>query len=77
MSGTHTENTGDALVRLMIGCLLFRLGGEQSFTLQEISDIRHQVAGVQVLLTEDERILVKVRTNESYQDLKQQGVIEL
>lgn len=77
MSNTPTENTGDALVRLMIGCLLFRLGGEQSFTPQEISDIQQQVAGVQVLLTEDDRILVKVRTNDSYQDLKHQGVIEL
>jgi len=49
----------DKLVRLILGCLLFRLGGEQTFTAdrgaEEIDFICTDVRGIQLLLTTEEQ----------------------
>lgn len=39
----------EALMRMFLGALLFRLGGEEVFTEQELEDIMVQVGGVQIL----------------------------
>ena len=73
MDAKETEKTGDVLMRLMLGCLLFRLGGEQTFTPQEIDEIKNSVGGVQVLATDQDTIVLRVRTPESYTDLIDRG----
>lgn len=52
---------GTVLARMMLGCLLYRLGGEQSFTMTEIEDIQDIVAGVQFFATEDGKIILRTR----------------
>ena len=56
-----TETQLDPVMRLMLGCLLFRLGGEQIFTADEINEIKTVVAGVQVFAIEENKILIKTR----------------
>lgn len=41
--------SSDALMRMLIGALLFRLGGEETFTEEELNDIMENVGGVQIL----------------------------
>jgi hypothetical protein len=41
--------TTDALMRMLIGALLFRLGGEETFTEPELDEIMKSVGGVQIL----------------------------
>ena len=41
--------SSDALMRMLIGALLFRLGGEETFTEEELNDIMETVGGVQIL----------------------------
>lgn len=77
MSTEFNEKQGSDLIRLMAGCLLFRLGGEQSFSAEEIDDIKKTVGGIQVLLTPDNRILVRSRSPESYSDLIDRGAEQL
>ncbi len=59
--------TEESLSRLMLGCLLFRLGGEQSFTADEIDEIKKTVGGVQVFLTPDDKIIVRAKSPEAYE----------
>ena len=59
--------TREALLPLMLGCLLFRLGGEQSFTPQEIDDIKKTIGGCQVLLTPDDTIIIRAKSPEAYE----------
>lgn len=61
--------TQESLVHLMLGCCLYRLGGEQSFTIQDIEDIKSVVGGVQVLVTDDDTLIVRARTHEAYKNL--------
>lgn len=63
----------DALMRLFLGLLVFRLGGEQSFSAEEINDIRENVQGVQILLTENNRIVLRTRNNESCEQAIEDG----
>jgi hypothetical protein len=53
----------DSLLRMMLGMLLFRLGGEQSFTLAEYEYIRKEVGGVQIFADEEGTITLKVRNH--------------
>lgn len=55
------EINGDEWSRMFMGMLLYRLGGEQTFTSQEIDEIKRTVAGVQVGVTEDDKIILRVR----------------
>jgi len=57
------KTEGD-LVRLLMGCLLFRLGGQQVFTAQEIDDIKKTVGGVQIGLDPDDAIVLRVKSPE-------------
>jgi hypothetical protein len=41
--------SSEALMRLLIGALLFRLGGEETFTESALQDIMVTVGGVQIL----------------------------
>lgn len=65
----------DRLVRLVLGCLLFRLGGEQTFTEAEIDFICQDVRGIQLFLTEDHKLLLRTRGETAVRDAVQKGVI--
>lgn len=49
----------ETLLRLFIGLLVFRLGGEQTFTPQEIKEIQGVVGGVQIILLDNDIILLR------------------
>lgn len=63
----------EALWRLMLGCLLFRLGGEQTFTPDEITDIQSIVQGVQIILVDDTNILLRTRSADVVQRAQEKG----
>lgn len=63
----------EPILRLMLGCLLFRLGGEQTFTVQEIDEIKTVVQGVQVFALEDDRIMIKSRGPEAVERAIESG----
>ena len=69
----HQDN--DRLVRLILGCLLFRLGGEQTFTEEEIDFICQDVRGIQIFLTEDHKLLLRTRGEAAVLDAAEKGVI--
>ena len=62
----------ETLLRLFIGLLVFRLGGEQTFTPQEIKEIQGVVGGVQIILLDNDIILLRstnpLRSIEAVQD---------
>lgn len=58
---TEVPINGEVLSRMMLGCLLYRLGGEQTFTPEEIDEIRKYVSGVQFFVAEDDRIILRTR----------------
>jgi hypothetical protein len=64
----------EALWRLMLGCLLFRLGGEQTFTPEEMNEIREIVQGVQIILVDDSKILLRTRGPEVVQRAIDKGL---
>lgn len=51
----------EPLMRLFLGLLLFRLGGEQTFTPAEMDEIKQTVAGVSFFVTEDGRLGARTR----------------
>jgi hypothetical protein len=65
----------ERLVRLILGCLLFRLGGEQIFTAEEIDFICQDVRGIQLYLTEDNKLLLRTRGEQATEAFKENGVI--
>ena len=73
MANSNTAHTSELLQRMFLGCLLYRLGGEQSFTPEEIDDIRAEVKGVQFFTTEDNRIILRVRNEEFLQAHSEPG----
>jgi hypothetical protein len=62
-------------VRLILGCLLFRLGGEQTFTVEEIDFICQDVRGIQLLLIEENKLLLRTRGETAVLDAAEKGVI--
>jgi len=65
----------ERLVRLILGCLLFRLGGEQTFTAEEIDFICQDVRGIQLYLTEDHKLLLRTRGEAAVNDASETGII--
>lgn len=61
MDAINTE----ALSRMFLGLLVFRLGGEATFTAEEIDEIRESVEGVQFIATHDGKIIVRCRNHEA------------
>jgi hypothetical protein len=51
----------NALMRKLFGCLAYRLGGEVTFTQEEINTINTEVAGVTIFLTPENSIVLRVR----------------
>lgn len=64
----------DKLVRLILGCLLFRLGGEQTFTSEEIDFICLDVRGIQLFLSEDNKLVLRTRGEQAIDDAKEKAV---
>ena len=65
----------DKLLRLILGCLLFRLGGEQTFTEAEIDFICADVKGIQISTTEDGKLLLRTRNPETVAKAIEKGRI--
>lgn len=55
------DKNQEALMRLFLGLLTFRLGGEQLFTTAEIDEIKESVQGVTWFATDDGRIGIRTR----------------
>lgn len=68
MDPINTADLSEHLQRMFLGCLLYRLGGEQVFSAAEIDDIRKEVAGVQFFATEDNKIILRVRNTQFVED---------
>jgi hypothetical protein len=60
----------EAMMRMMLGCLLYRLGGQQTFTGAEIHEICESIQGVQWHVDEDDNLTVIARTPEAVQGLE-------
>lgn len=45
----------------LVALLLFRLGGEQTFTSEEIKDIQSSMGGVMMFIDADERVILRSR----------------
>lgn len=69
----NTANLSEHLQRMFLGCLLYRLGGEQSFTPEEVDAIRSEVAGVQFFVAEGDKIILRVRNKEFVEDHSEPG----
>lgn len=65
----------DKLLRLILGCLLFRLGGEQTFTEEEIDFICADVKGIQISTTADGKLLLRTRNPETVAKAIEKGKI--
>lgn len=71
-------NDLDSLTRMILGLLVYRLGGEQTFTISEIDEIRQVIHGVQIFLSSDgNKIIVRARGREYVEDLKANGAMIL
>lgn len=69
-----TVPESDRLVRLILGCLLFRLGGEQSFTEAEIDFICQDVRGIQIFLSENNTLVLRTRGDSAMEILGSKSV---
>lgn len=67
------ELDGGILSRLLMGCLLYRLGGQQTFTPAEIDEIKDMVGGVQIFVTHDDKIVARVKGPEATQKAMDEG----
>ena len=67
--GIINEQEGVELLRVMLSCAVYRLGGEVKFTPEEINDIKKVCGGVQILLTQDDSILIRAKTHEGVKAL--------
>lgn len=49
------------LMVMMMGCLLFRLGGQEIFTIAEIDSIRESVGRVRIVLDTQDRLVLTIK----------------
>ena len=47
------------LAHQLLGLVLYRAGGEQTFTVQEVDDIRNVVVGIRIYTGADNRITLR------------------
>jgi hypothetical protein len=72
--------SSEALMRMLIGALLFRLGGEETFTEAELDEIRVSVGGVQVFYVPESpghpegRYILRIRDPQKAAELALRGV---
>lgn len=50
------------LMTLLLGCLLYRLGGQQVFTIKEMDDMREDIGRVRVVLDAEDRIVLRIKS---------------
>lgn len=61
-----TQNISNNIVML----LLYRLGGQQSFTIQEVADIQKEVAGVMMVFDDAGKLILKLQSEEKMAELE-------
>lgn len=66
MTDKYTEH----MMRMMLGCLLYRLGGQQTFTASEIGDICENVKGIQWHVDDEDNLTVTSRSPDSLANLE-------
>lgn len=72
--------SSEALMRMLIGALLFRLGGEETFTEAELDDIRVTVGGVQIMWASESpghpegRYILRIRDPQRAAELAKKGI---
>lgn len=69
----------ESLMRMLLGALLYRLGGEESFTEQALDDIMNTVGGVQVIYIPDAgdatgRYILRVRDPQRAAEIAERGL---
>lgn len=69
----------DALLRMFLGALVYRLGGEETFTESELQDIMLYVGGVQILTTlatetDEGRYTLRVRDVKTATEMGEKGL---
>lgn len=47
------------LAHYLLGLVLYRAGGEQTFTVQEVDDIRKLVGGIRIYTDEDNKVMLR------------------
>lgn len=57
----------ESMLRMMLGLLLYRLGGEQTFTAGEMDEIRKIVQGVTIYAGENDQIILRTRGPQAVQ----------
>jgi hypothetical protein len=73
--------SSEALMRMLIGALLFRLGGEESFTESALQEIMLAVGGVQILYVASKdpgnpqgRYVLRVRDPQRAAEIVKRGI---
>lgn len=61
-----TQNISNNIVML----LLYRLGGQQSFTTQEVLEIQKEVAGVMMVFDDSGKLILKLQSEEKMAELE-------
>lgn len=64
----------DTVTRMALGLLLYRLGGEQSFSVEEMDEIRGIVAGVAMFVTPDGKLLLRTKSPEQTERAREEGM---
>jgi len=62
----------DVLQRMFLCCLLYRLGGEQSFTPEEIDNISAEYQGVR-FYSDGEKITLRIQNKDAAADALREG----
>lgn len=68
MNQVNFVNLPPNLLQQLITLLVFRLGGQQTFTPEEIKEIQQMVGGVTMAIDKDYKITLKVRTRASLRE---------
>jgi len=57
-----TPEATDQMLRLCSALLLYRCGGEQTFTTEEMNTIRNEYPGFQILVNSDDQLVLRSRS---------------
>lgn len=69
-------DTSETLARTFLCCLLYRLGGEQTFTTDEITDMVNEYRGVRFLVnSEGTAITLRIQNKEHVDQALERGTI--
>jgi hypothetical protein len=53
------------IITMLFGCLVYRLGGQQSFSPEEIDEIKETIEGVRITVDSNDRIVLTAKPKSS------------